>query len=69
MTTLSMKNAEIRPALGPTMKKALLVLYKALAQRDRTMTLREIMFKAEGIGLGYRRKTFDKSIRKLRRLN
>ncbi|MBI4258126.1 MAG: hypothetical protein HY619_04150 [Thaumarchaeota archaeon] len=50
------------------MKRVLLILYKAPPQADNAMTLREITSGAEGTGLGYRKTTYDKSVRKLRRL-
>lgn len=50
------------------MKKILLILYKAPAQRENSMTLREITSQAEGTSLGNRIAAYDRSIRKLRKL-
>lgn len=69
--TFSSKNAVLQQqdaVLGCTMKKVLLILYKAPAQRENSMTLREITSQAEGTSIGNRIAAYDKSIRKLRRL-
>lgn len=70
-TTFSSKNAvqqQQDAVLGCTMKKVLLILYKAPPQRENSMTLREITSQAEGTSIGNRIAAYDKSIRKLRRL-
>jgi hypothetical protein len=73
-TTFSSKNAVLQQQqqdtvlLGCTVKKVLLILYKAPPQRENSMTLKEIISQAEGTSIGNRIAIYDKSIMKLRKL-